>query len=172
MTSPSTPLTHALSESDLRAALVTTSLCVSAGVHAALAAMHAGGASMAEFAIFELGAVAALVAISLFGNHARAGAVAAIVTLSALSMTYALSRLFELPVVGRQAIDLLGLTTVAIQLMGAVLAYSLLRSRAQARPAPILICVLIVAYSLLASYAIPSVHHGAHMHHSGHSHAS
>ncbi|MCW2955401.1 MAG: hypothetical protein JWO69_270 [Thermoleophilia bacterium] len=149
--------------------LVTTSLCVSAGVHAALAAMHAGGSSTAQFALFEAVAVAALATIVLLRSGARSGPIAAIALLLLTSVAYALSRMVELPVVGREPMDVLGVVTVCIQVVGAAIAVTLVRSPARADRAPLAICALIVVYSLLASYAVPSVHRS---HQAGHDHAS
>jgi hypothetical protein len=171
MTTAHVPLARTMPATGVRSAIVTTSLCVSAGVHAALAAMHAGGNSTAEFVLFEAAALAALATAWLLGTNPRAGAISAVLLLSAISLTYGFSRIAELPVVGHQAADTLGLVTVAVQLVGIVLAATLLRtSTVVPRRAPLLICALIVAYSFLAAYAIPSVHH--HGHSSGHSHAT
>jgi hypothetical protein len=170
MTTASAPRTRTIPTTDTRAALVTTSLCVSAGVHAALAAMHADGTTTAEFILFEAAALAALLTIVLFSAAPRIGSWVAIAMLTSMSATYLLSRAVDLPVFGQQPLDLLGMVTVGAQLSGAALAVTIARGPVRAHHAPLVICALIVAYSFLATYAIPSVHHSSHA--TGHSHAS
>lgn len=155
-----------------RVALVTTALCVSAGVHAALATVHAEPSAGAATALFALAALATALAIVTMVVSTRLGAYATIAILVPVSAAYTLSRMIELPIVGQQPFDVLGVVTTGVQVAGAIAAASLLRTRATpiVRP-PIAICTLIVVYSFLVSFAMPTGHHQTSHHSPGHSHA-
>lgn len=141
----------------MNAIVVAVSLCVSAGVHAAIAGMHAGRGELLELAAFEAAAMIALISLLALGSSSRVGAPLALVTLVATSLLFV------------RSIDQLGIITITIQVGGAVAASTMLRGPSPRPRAPMALCALIVAYSFLAAHAIPTIHHAND--HQGHEHA-
>lgn len=156
-----------------RTALVASSLCISSGVHMALAAMHGMGASGAAFLAAGL---ASLAALALVRAGAKGGVLLASFTLAAPAVIYLVSRMVELPIVGRGHLEVLGVVTLLVEISGLVAAVQLRRARPGR--APIAICALIVAFSFLTAFALSTPHapggtvHGHDHPHAGGHHAA
>ena len=157
-------------------AIVVASLCLTTGVHAALATMHWGNGTAPEFTAFAFSALASALCLLAVVRRHRAGELLTSVVLVGFALVYALSRNLELPVLGRDPVDPLGIATLCVELAGAAAAV-LLASRAEAprptivRRVPQVVCVLVLSYGFLLAYALPTVHHAdQHLRH-GHAHA-
>jgi hypothetical protein len=153
--------------------VAVVALCISAGVHAALAAMHIGAPdAFAEFAVFDLSAVLSVICILAVESGRRRGSLFAAVVLATFAGVYIASRVVAVPMFGQLPPDALGTITASIELIGAYAAMRVGQGPpVEQRAAPRAVCTLIIAYCFLASFAIPTNHHDS-IHSGGHSHAS
>jgi hypothetical protein len=119
------------------ARLLVLLLAASAGVHAALAPVHAPEGPLAG-GVFVLSALGlAVVALAIDRVPGRAAAACAVLVLGSVLVAYAATRLVALPpLTHREPLDALGVLTKLVEATGLMLALRLFGSPADRAPAP------------------------------------
>jgi hypothetical protein len=156
---------------DLRRDVVVAACAISAGIHAALVPEHLAESTAAGTGFLVSAVALGGVAVAVARSGSALAPAAAALLFAGLIAAYVLATTTGVPVLQPEpeAVDGLALGTKAIEVAGILAAVGAVSGRSRPRRIPLLLAVVVAAFSATVALALSGEHmHGGHEH--GHSH--